>query len=95
MSGIAVAESNTPSKRARAPKVLDHLELHPKMGGGHIVKHVYTDYEHKPMEVHFNKAGKAKGGEQILSHLAKHGGLPGLEGYDKRDKSETEEEIED
>jgi hypothetical protein len=95
MSEIQVAESSTPTKRARAPKVLDHLELHPKMGGGHIVKHVYTDYEDKPLEVHFNKEGKAKGGEHILSHLSKHGGLPGLESYDKHAESETDDEIDD
>jgi len=63
--------------------------------GGHIVKHVYTDFEHKPLEVHFNKDGKAKGGEHILSHLSKHGGLPGLEKYDEHDASETEGEIDD
>jgi hypothetical protein len=94
MSEIQVAESNTPKKKT-TKKTLDRLELHPKLGGGHIVKHVYSGYEHDPLEVEFNKAGKAKGGEHIVSHLSKHGGLPGLEGYDKHGESETEDEIED
>jgi hypothetical protein len=88
MAGISVAESSKPPKKG--PKTLDHLELHAKMGGGHIVKHVYTGYQHDPMEVHFNEKGKAKGGEHITAHLAKHAGLPG---YDNRDASETEKEI--
>jgi hypothetical protein len=88
MAAIQVAESSKPKK---GQKTLDHLELHPKMGGGHIVKHVYTDYSHEPKEVHFNEEGKAKGGEHITAHLAKHAGLPG---YDKHAASETEEELE-
>lgn len=95
MSKIAVVESSTPMKKARAKKTLDHLELHPKMGGGHIVKHVYSSYEHEPKEVHFNEEGKSQGGEHILSHLSKHAGLPGLEEYDDKGESETEDEIND
>ena len=91
MPGIQVAETSKPKV---GPKSLDHLEIHPKMGGGHIVKHVYSGYQHEPKEVHFNEAGVAKGGERIASHLAKHAGLPGLTNYDKRDESETEEELE-
>lgn len=87
MAGIAVAETSKPKKGA---KVLAHLELHPKMGGGHIVKHVYTSYQHEPKEVHFNEDGKAQGGEHIVSHLAKHAGLPK---YDGHDESEAEEEV--
>ncbi len=97
MASIQVAESSTPKRKA-TKKTLDHLELHPKMGGGTIVKHVYTNYEHEPMEVHFDEDGKREGkggGEHILNHLKKHGGLPGLENYDKHNESETEDEIKD
>jgi hypothetical protein len=73
---IQVAET---SKAKRAPKALSHLEIHPKLGGGHVVKHVYTGYSHEPKEYQFNKDGIAKGGEHIADHLAKHAGLPGLE----------------
>jgi len=89
MATVQVAESNKPKK---GRKTLDHIEIHPKMGGGHIVKHVFTNYEHEPEEVHFNESGKAKGGEHIMSHLEKHAGLPGLEDYDRHDESETEDE---
>lgn len=92
MAGIAVAESSKPRK---GPKVLKRLEIEPKMGGGHVVTHVYTDYQHEPKPYSFNEEGKAQGGEHILSHLKKHAGLPGLEKYDKQDESETEDEIKD
>lgn len=70
---IQVAESTKPRKTA---KVLDHLEIHPQLGGGHIVKHVYTDYQHEPKAVKFNEDGYAQGGEHITDHLTKHAGLP-------------------
>jgi hypothetical protein len=76
MAAIQTAESATPKKKAVARKTVDHLELHPKMGGGHIVKHVYTGYDHEPKEVHFNEDGKSQGGEHIMAHLTKHAGLP-------------------
>jgi hypothetical protein len=80
---IASVES---SKSKKPAKVLSHLEIHPRMGGGHIVKHVYSSYEHPSKEVHFNEDGKAKGGEHISSHLAKHAGLPGNSGADENDE---------
>lgn len=93
MSGIQVAETSRPKK---TPKTLDHIEIHPKLGGGHIVKHVYNGYEHDPKEVQFNEDGKAKGGEHIMNHLVKHAGIPmpdGKEEYDETPESETEEDV--
>jgi len=90
MAGIQVAETSKPK---RTPKALAHLELHRKLDGGHIVKHVYHGYGHEPAEHHFNASGKAKGGEHIVDHLIKHGGLPD---YDRAEAgSETEREIEE
>ncbi len=79
------------SKPKAQPKVLAHVEIHPQMGGGHIVKHVYTSYSHEPKTYSFNKNGVAKGGEHIAAHLTKHAGLPA---YSKQDHSATEEEVE-
>lgn len=70
---IQLAESKQAKK---SPKSLRNLEIHPQLGGGHIVRHVYTGYEHEPKEVKFNKDGKSQGGEHIQAHLAKHAGLP-------------------
>lgn len=92
MAGIPTVEA----KAKRSKKAVAHIEIHPKMDGGHIVKHVYHGYDHQPTEYHFNAEGKSQGGEHILSHLEKHANLPGYaeeEGYDKRDKSETEEDV--
>ncbi|MGO9073853.1 MAG: hypothetical protein ACLPLR_18600 [Terriglobales bacterium] len=88
------AESPSTHKQARQRKTLSHLEIHPKMGGGHVVRHVYSS-PHETKEYHFNHEGKSQGGEHIHAHLIKHAGLPGLEGYDNRQESETEDEIED
>jgi hypothetical protein len=89
MPGIAVAESPRKSR----PKVLAHIEIHPVMGGGHIVKHVYTSYEHEPKEVKFNDEGKSQGGEHIMSHLVKHAGLAPMEGAEgEGDETANEEE---
>jgi len=88
---VQVAESTTPKKKAKA--TLDHLELHPKLGGGHIVKHVYTGYEHDAKEVQFNKDGKSQGGEHIQAHLAKHAGLPLMASSEGNGESPTEEEM--
>lgn len=76
------------SKAKKANRVLAHLEIHPVLGAGHMVRHVYAGFGHEPKEVKFNKDGKSQGGEHIVSHLSKHGGLPE---YDKHDESATEE----
>ena len=78
------------------PKVVDHLSIHAKMGGGNIVKHHFTSYQHEPMEVHFDENGKRQGkggGEHIVAHLIKHAGLPAVGGAAPEDEeTETEEE---
>lgn len=74
---VQVAESTKPKKSA---KVLAHLEIHPKLGGGHMVKHMYSGYQHDSKEVKFNEDGKSQGGEHIVAHLQKHAGLPPMEG---------------
>lgn len=89
MAGIAMAESTKKS----SPKVLDHLEIHPQLGGGHIVKHVYASYEHPSKDYKFNEDGKAKGGEHIVAHLEKHAGLPEMMSRAGAGESETEDEL--
>ena len=85
---IKSAESS--GKRAeRKQKTIDHIEIHPKLGGGHIVKHVYTGYSAEPEDKSFGP----KEGKSFAAHLAKHTGVP-LQ-YGGKDKSETESEIEE
>lgn len=66
-AGVKSAESS----RRKPAKVLDHIEVHPKMGGGHTVKHVYTSYEHESKEVPFSKSQ----GYEAAKHILKHSGL--------------------
>ena len=73
MPPIQSAEAHKPKQ---GPKTLKRLEIESQLGGGHVVRHVYTDYAHDPKEVKFNKEGKSQGGEHIVAHLAKHAGLP-------------------
>ena len=95
MPEIAIAESS----KKRRPKTLDHLEIHPQLGGGHVVKHVYTDYAHDTKEVKFNEDGKSQErgahGEHILHHLTKHAGLPPMSAVGAGDATEEEEEEEE
>lgn len=87
---VQVAESNT-TKAKRSKKVVDHIEIHPQLGGGHVVKHVYTDYSHEPRSVPFNKDGVSQGGETINAHLVKHAGLPSMEGAEGNGDETTEQ----
>lgn len=68
MEGISVASS---SKAKRTPKVLKRMEIEPRLGGGHVITHHYTSYQHDPEPHEFkkNEGGKA------MAHIAKHAGL--------------------
>jgi hypothetical protein len=82
MAGIAIAEA----KERKQPKVLAHIEIHPQLGGGHILKHVYEGYQHEPVQVQFDedgmREGKGANGEHIIRHLMKHAGLAPMEGLE-------------
>jgi hypothetical protein len=92
MAQIQVAEASKPKAQ---PKVLDHLEIHAKLGGGHIVKHAYTSYQHDPKEVHFDEDGRREGkggGEHIVAHIVKHAGLPAMDEEGEEPEQEEEED---
>ena len=91
---MAIQTAETAKPKA-GKKAVAHIEIHPKLGGGHMIRHVYHGFGHEPKEVHFNADGKSQGGEQVLHHVSKHAGLPGLMPYDNRMESETEDEIKD
>jgi hypothetical protein len=86
---IETAEAANPKKR---PQVLSHIEIHPKLGGGHIVKHVYEGYSHDPKNVSFNAVGKSRGGEHVTAHVMKHAGLPAAADSTENETEEEEEE---
>ena len=74
----------------KAPKHTSHLEIHPKLGGGTTIKHVYSSYEHQPREYHFGEGE----GHRALAHIARHAGLPmEAKAADESNASRTEEEI--
>jgi hypothetical protein len=81
--GIAIAES---TKAKKSPKVLDHLEIHPRLGGGHIIEHHYTGYQHEKESHKFSEDQ----GERAMKHIAKHAGLPHPE-LEEQGGSEPEE----
>jgi hypothetical protein len=89
MATIQSAEATKPKK---GPKTLRRLELESQLGGGHVVRHVYSDYAHDPKEVKFNKEGKSQGGEHIVAHLAKHAGLPAPSASAENEEPGEEEE---
>ena len=67
-AGIAMAEGKPPKK---GPKTLSHIEIHPQLGGGHVVRHVYSGYQHEPREYKFSK----EQGRRFTSHVLRHAGL--------------------
>lgn len=69
MEGISVAES---SRAKKAPKVLRKMEIEPRLGGGHIITHHYTSYQHEPKTHEFEDHE----GHEAMAHIAKHAGLP-------------------
>ena len=58
--------------KMKAPKVVEHMRIHPAMGGGVTVAHHFTSMEHEP-EVH--KFG-ADQGMAFHEHMATHTGMP-------------------
>lgn len=81
MAGIAVAESG---KHRREPKVLQKMTIEPRLGGGHIITHHYTSYQHEsePHEFEAHEGGKA------LAHIKKHAGLEEQGGSEPEPESE-------
>lgn len=72
MAIIAAEAVKSNSGKGKSKKTtLSHLEIHPKLGGGHVVKHVYG-YEHEPRNYSFAKGQ----GARALAHVARHAGMP-------------------
>ncbi len=90
-----MAESYIAGKPAReqvAPKMVDHLEIHPTMDSGHRVEVHHTSYEHRPVKKEFAgphaKVNLPKG--HVLAHIAEHMGIPVTHrGMQKRDEKES------
>lgn len=60
------------SAKARPkPKTLSHIEVHPAMGGGVTVKHVYPGFDHDPEEHQFGPDEKS----EAIGHIVEHGGF--------------------
>jgi hypothetical protein len=62
---------DTIAKAKAAPKVLDHIRVHPRMGGGVMVEHHHTSPEHAPKVHNF----AAHDGEKFADHMMKHTGM--------------------
>lgn len=84
MAEIQSAESSG----KRQQKTLSHIEIHPKLGGGHTVRHVYRGYSAEPKDHSFGP----NEGSKFAAHLAKHTGVP-LKFSHGGDASETEATI--
>src|SRR5277367_5859765 len=82
MPGISVASAKPPKM---GPKVLSHIEIHPTLGGGHSIKHVYSGYQHDAKEYQLGPDESVR----AANHVARHTGLP-LNG-----RAEPEEDEED
>jgi hypothetical protein len=61
------------------------MEIAPRLGGGHIITHHYTSYQHEPKSHEFTEDE----GHEALAHIAKHAGLP-HEKVEEQKESEPE-----
>lgn len=66
-----IRSSEVASNRKAAPKVLDHIRVHPSMGGGVRVEHHYTSFEHAPKTHNF----EPQDAEKFHAHMSEHTGL--------------------
>lgn len=71
MADAYAAMDASPKRHKLPPKQLRHLEIRKGDGGGAVVEHVFTNYEHKP-ETHV--FGKSEG-KQLMAHLKEHIGI--------------------
>ncbi len=79
--------SAMPGKPKTSPKVIDHIRIHPRMGGGAIVAHHYTSMEHEPKVHSFGMTD----GSGFHEHLATVTGMPmGSEGEPESEAPEGE-----
>ena len=53
------------------PKVLEHMRVHPQLGGGVRVEHHYTHFEHPPTVHEFGP----QEGSKFHSHMTQHTGM--------------------
>ncbi len=86
MEGVSIATS---VRAKKAPKVLKSMEIEPRLGGGHIITHHYTSYQHDNESHEFEKHE----GDEAMAHIAKHAGLPHpkIEEHDE-DRPEPQED---
>lgn len=81
----AMVEATGVKKKGK--KSLAHMEIHPKLGGGHTVRHVYSGYDHEPKEYHFGEAE----GHRATAHIVRHAGLAPVKA--EGSEHENEEDI--
>lgn len=75
-------------KMKKPPKVIEHIRIMPKMGGGVTVAHHYTSMEHAPKTQDFGMTD----GSAFHEHLATHTGMPmGNEGETESEKPADQE----
>lgn len=68
-SAMTQPKGKKPTKPA---KVVDHIRIHPQMGGGVTVAHHYTSIEHEPAVHNFGMTD----GSGFHKHIASVTGMP-------------------
>jgi hypothetical protein len=61
-----------PKQPKKPPKVIDHIRIHPQMGGGVTVAHHYTSMQHEPKVHNFGMTD----GSGFQKHIASVTGMP-------------------
>lgn len=74
--------------KPKMPKVIEHMRVHPKMGGGVTVAHHYTSMEHEPKSHNFGP----EQGPAFHEHMAKFAGMPMAAEAENEETATPEEE---
>ncbi len=79
------------AKPKKAKGSMSHMEVHPRLAGGVIVKHVPMGYDSEPKEHVFKKTE----GARFHAHMAKHTGMGAVKGEGSKHENAEEIDTED
>ncbi len=77
------------ARSKKGPKMLAHMEIHPGLKGGHMVRHVYAGYKHEADEHQFKQGEEAR----MTAHIHRHLGIKPVKA--EGSKHENEADIDD
>lgn len=85
-----IRSSEVQRNQKESPKVMDHMRIHPQMGGGVRIEHHFTDFQHAPKVHEFD----AEAGDKMAEHIFKYTGMKYGDGGADHGSADDAEETE-